>query len=102
MNRFSKISVFRQTVGDVAFEDRFGNRILHIIECHGPLHIWPSIYRGSNRSVHVLLYVLHELEKRGKIRDLSSILSLFSIKINKQNNTGARMIGSMYHVIEIY
>ena len=33
-------------------------------------------------SVHVLLNVLHELEKRGKIRDLSSILSLFSIKIN--------------------
>ena len=40
-------------------------------------------------SSHVLLNLLNELRKRGKMRGLPSILSLFHNKFNKFNNTGA-------------
>ena len=48
---------------------------------------------------HVLLNLLNELRKRDKIRGLSSILSLFRNEFyNKFNNTGARMLDSIYHM----
>ena len=47
--------------------------------------------RGSYMSAHVLLNSLNELEKRDKMRDLPSILSLFCNKFNKFNNTRARI-----------
>ena len=48
-------------------------------------------------SDHVLLYLLNELRKRDKIRGLLSILSLFHNEFNKFNNTGARLLDSIYH-----
>ena len=52
-------------------------------------------------SAHVLLNLLNELRKRDKIRDLPSILSLFRNEFNKINNTRARMLNSIYHMIRI-
>ena len=49
-------------------------------------------------SAHVLLNLLNELGKRDKMRGLLSILSLFRNKFNKFNNTGARMLDSIYHM----
>ena len=48
-------------------------------------------------SAHVLLNLL-ELRKRDKMRGLQSILSLLRNKFNKFNNTGARMLDSIYHM----
>ena len=45
---------------------------------------------------HVSLNLLNELGKRDKMRGLSSILSLFRNKLNKFNNTRARMLDSIY------
>ena len=52
-------------------------------------------------SAHALLKLLNELRKTDTIRGLPSILSLFRNKFNKLNNTGARMLNSVYHVIKI-
>ena len=49
-------------------------------------------------SAHVLLYLLNELRKSNKMRGLPSILLLFPNKFNKFNNTGARMLDSIYHM----
>ena len=49
-------------------------------------------------SVPVLLNLLNELGKRDKMRGLPSILSLFRSVFNKFNNTGARMLDSIYHM----
>ena len=49
-------------------------------------------------SAHILLNLLNELRKRDKMRGLLSILSLFCNKFNKFNNTGARMLDSIYHM----
>ena len=49
-------------------------------------------------SAHVLLNLLNELGKRDKMRGLPSTLSLFHNKFNKFNNTGARMLDSIYHM----
>ena len=49
-------------------------------------------------SAHVLLNLLNELGKRDKLRGLPSILSLFHNEFNKFNNTGARMLDSIYHM----
>ena len=57
-----------------------------------------SVNRGSYMSAHVLLNLLNELGKRDKMRGLPSILSLFRNKFNKFNNTGARMLDSIYHM----
>ena len=43
-------------------------------------------------------FLLNELGKRDKMRGLSSILSLFRNQFNKFNNTGARMLDSIYHM----
>ena len=50
-------------------------------------------------SAHVLLNLLNELRKRGKMRGLSSILSLFRNEFNKFNNTEAQMLDSIYHML---
>ena len=57
-----------------------------------------AINRGSYMSAHVLLNLLNELRKRDKMRGLPSILSLFRNKFNEFNNTGARMLDSIYHM----
>ena len=49
-------------------------------------------------SAHVLLHLLNELRKRDNVRGFSSNLSLLSNQFNKFNNTGARMLDSIYHV----
>ena len=49
-------------------------------------------------SAHVLLNLLNELWKRDKMRGLPSILSLLRNEFNKFNNTGARMLDSIYHM----
>ena len=56
------------------------------------------IYRGSYMQAHVLLNLSNELRKRDKMRGLPSILSLFRNSFNKFNNTGARMLNSIYHM----
>ena len=55
--------------------------------------------RGSYMSAHVLLNLLNELGKRDKMRGLPSILSLFRNEFNKFNNTRARILDSIYHMI---
>ena len=47
---------------------------------------------------HVLLNLLNELRKRDEMRGLLSILSPFRNKFNKFNNTGARMLDSIYQM----
>ena len=54
--------------------------------------------RGSYISTHVLLNLLNELGKRDKMRGLPGIVSLFRNEFNKFNNTGARMLDSIYHI----
>ena len=48
-------------------------------------------------SAHDLLHLVNELRKSNKMRGLPSILSLFQKEFNKFNNTGARMLASIYH-----
>ena len=50
-------------------------------------------------SAHVLLNLLNKLWKRDKMRGLSNNLFLFCNEFNKFNNTGARMLDSIYHRI---
>ena len=49
-------------------------------------------------SSHVLLNLLNELGIGDKMGGLPSILWLFCNKFNKFNNTGARMLDSIYHM----
>ena len=56
------------------------------------------LYRGSYMSAHVLLNLLNELGKIGKMRGLPSILSLFRNEFKKFNNTRAPMLDSIYHI----
>ena len=49
-------------------------------------------------SAHVLLNLLNGLRKRDKMRGLPSILSFFRNEFNKSNNTGAGILGSIYHM----
>ena len=48
-------------------------------------------------SAHILLNLLSELGKSNTMLGLPSILSLFRNKFNKFNNTGTRMLDSIYH-----
>ena len=57
-----------------------------------------TLARGSYTSDHVFLNLLNELRKRDKMRGLSSISWLFRNKFNKFENTGARMLDSIYHM----
>ena len=47
-------------------------------------------------SAHVLLNLLNELRKSDKMRGLPSILSLFRNEFNKFDNTGTRLLDSIY------
>ena len=49
-------------------------------------------------SAHVLLNFLNKLGKSNKMRGLPSILLLFCNEFNKFNNTGARMLDSIYYM----
>ena len=49
-------------------------------------------------SAHVLLNLSNELRKRDKMQGLLSILSLFRNEFNKFNNTGVRMLDSIFHM----
>ena len=49
-------------------------------------------------SARVLLNLLNKLGKRDQMRGLPSILSLLSNKLNNFNDTGARMLDSIYHM----
>ena len=49
-------------------------------------------------SAHVLLILLNKLRKRDKMRGVPSILSIFCNEFDKFNNTGARMLDSIYHM----
>ena len=49
-------------------------------------------------SAHVLLNLLKELGKSDKMQGLPSILLPFCNEFNKFNNTGARMLNSIYHM----
>ena len=49
-------------------------------------------------SAHVLLNLLNELGKSAEMRGLPGILLLFRNDLNKFNNTGARMLDSIYHM----
>ena len=50
-------------------------------------------------SVHGLLKFTNELRKIDKMQGLPSILSLYRNEFNTFNNTGARMLDSIYHMI---
>ena len=49
-------------------------------------------------SAHVLLNLFNLLGKSDKRQGLPSILLLFRNKFSKFNNTGARMLDSIYHM----
>ena len=49
-------------------------------------------------SKQVVLNLLNELMKNDKMRGFLSILSLFDNEFNKFNNTGTRMVDSIYHM----
>ena len=46
----------------------------------------------------VIQDLLNKLDKRGKMRGMSSILSLFRNEFNKLNKTIARMLDSICHM----
>ena len=45
-----------------------------------------------------MFHCINEMGKSDKMRGLPSILSLFRNEFNKLNNTGARMLYSIYHM----
>ena len=49
-------------------------------------------------SAHVLLNLLNKFGKSDKMQGLPSILLLFRNEFNEFNNTGARMLDSIYHM----
>ena len=55
-------------------------------------------HRGTYMSAYVLLNLLNSLRKGDKMRSLPSTLSLFHNEFNKFNDTGARMLDSIYHL----
>ena len=73
--------------------------LLNILVKNG-IFIKRIINKGSYMSAHVLLNLLHELGRRDKMRGLPSILSLFRNEFNKFNNTRARMLDPIYHMIK--
>ena len=50
-------------------------------------------------SAYVLLNLLNELGKIDKMRVFPSILSLFRNEFNKFDNTRARMLDTIYHMM---
>ena len=55
--------------------------------------------RESYMNDHVLLNILNELWKRDQMRGLPSILCPFRNEFNKFNNTRARMLDYIYHIL---
>ena len=53
-------------------------------------------------SDQVLLNLLNELGKSDEMRGLLSNLSLFRNEFNKFNNTGARLLDSIYHTFKYF
>ena len=53
-------------------------------------------------SAHVSLNLLNKLMKNDKLLGLLSIVSFFCKEFNKFNNTGARMLDSIYHMTKGY
>ena len=53
-------------------------------------------------SAPVLLNLLNKLGKNEKMQVLSSILSFFSDKFNKFNNTREQMFESIYHMSQTF
>ena len=51
-------------------------------------------------SAYVLLILLNDLGKRDKMQGWLSILSLFCNMFNKFNNSLARMLDSIYHMLK--
>ena len=49
-------------------------------------------------SAHVLLNLINKFGKSDKMQGFPSILSLFRNVFNIFNNTGARMLDSIYHM----
>ena len=49
-------------------------------------------------SAHALLSLSNESRNRDKMRGLPSIFSLFRDEFNNLNNTGARILDSIYHI----
>ena len=49
-------------------------------------------------NANVLMNLSNTLGKRDNTRGLPSILSLFRNEFNKFNNTGTRMLDSIYHM----
>ena len=49
-------------------------------------------------SAHVLLNLSNELSNNDKMRGLPSILSFLCNEFDKFNDTGARMLDSIYHM----
>ena len=58
-----------------------------------------AVHRGSYISAHVLLNLSNELGKGDNMRDLPGILSLFRNELYTFNNTGARMLDSIYLIL---
>ena len=57
-----------------------------------------EIKRGSNVSAQLLLNLLNKVGKSVKMRGFPSILSFIHIEFNQFNNTGERMLVSIYNV----
>ena len=53
-------------------------------------------------SANALLHLLNELGKSDKMSGLSNFSSLFRNEFNKFNNTGARILDSIYHMTSKY
>ena len=62
------------------------------------MRLWYLLHRGSQMNAHVLLNIFNELRKSEKIGGLPNILSFFCNEFDKFNNTGARMLDSIYHM----
>ena len=62
------------------------------------ISVYLCLHTRSYMSVHVILNLLNELGKRGKMRGSLTILSLFRNEFNKCNNAGAQMLDFIYHV----
>ena len=57
------------------------------------------INMGSYISAHVIFNTLNKLGKRDQMRGLPSILVLSRNEFNKFNNTRARILDRIYHLI---
>ena len=66
--------------------------------CKGYQQTTPNRDSESYMSADVLLNLFNELRKSDKMVSLSNILSLFRNEFNKSNDTGARILVSIYHM----